>query len=71
MLPCITQTLSTAKVNVSELDIPSSVRLVDSKFHVIKDIDLLIGAEKFWDLICVGQIKLGKNKSTLQKTTLG
>lgn len=32
---------------------------------------MLIGAEKFWDMICVGQIKLGDGKPVLQKTLLG
>jgi len=39
--------------------------LADPKYYIPKEVDLLTGAEKFWDLICVGQIKLGKNKPTL------
>jgi len=53
------------------LEVPSNIRLADPEFSVPREIDLLIGAEKFWDLICVGQIKLGRNKPTLQKSTLG
>jgi len=45
--------------------------LADPKYYIPKEVDLLIGAERFWELACVGQIKLGKNKPTLQKTMLG
>jgi len=70
VLPCITQNLLAVKIR-SELDIPSNIRLADPKYYIPKEVDLLIGAEKFWDLICAGQIKLGKNKPILQKSTLG
>ncbi|XP_071571267.1 uncharacterized protein [Temnothorax nylanderi] len=71
VLPCITKGLPAVKIDAKELDIPSNVRLADPKFHTPREVDLLIGAERFWDLICVGQIKLGKNKPTLQKSMLG
>lgn len=44
--------------------------MADPQFHVSSDIDLLIGAGLFWDLLCVGQIK-SQNHPTLQKTQLG
>ncbi|XP_011706472.1 PREDICTED: uncharacterized protein LOC105461663, partial [Wasmannia auropunctata] len=47
----------------------SFTRILNSIFQ--QEINLLIGAEKFWDLLCVGQIKLGNGKPVLQKTLLG
>jgi len=44
--------------------------LTDPRFH-ISDIDLLIGAELFWNLICVGQVKSLDKHPSLQKTLLG
>nr|CAH7738741.1 unnamed protein product [Callosobruchus chinensis] len=32
---------------------------------------MLLGAEFFYELLCIGQIRLGKNLPTLQKTVLG
>ncbi|XP_024874745.1 uncharacterized protein LOC112456446 [Temnothorax curvispinosus] len=71
VIPCITRGLPAVKIDAGGLEIPNNIRLADPKFHIPGEVDLLIGAEKFWDLVCVGQIKLGKNKPTLQKTTLG
>ncbi|KAJ8971038.1 hypothetical protein NQ317_008710 [Molorchus minor] len=34
-------------------------------------IDMLIGSDLFWDLLCVGQISLGLNNPVLQKTKFG
>jgi len=67
----ITEYNAKFKISKSELEIPSNTRVADPEFNVPREIDLLIGVEKFWDLICVGQIKLGRSKPTLQKLTLG
>lgn len=29
---------------------------------------MLIGAKRFWELVCIGQIRLGKNKSVLHRS---
>jgi len=71
VLPSITRSLPAIEISKSELEVPSNIRLADPEFNVPREVDLLIGAEKFWDLICVGQIKLGMNKPTLQKSILG
>jgi len=71
VLPSITRSLPAIKISKTELEVPSNIRLADPEFNVPREVDLLIGAEKFWDLICVGQIKLGKSKPTLQKSILG
>ncbi|KYM77080.1 hypothetical protein ALC53_12500, partial [Atta colombica] len=48
-----------------KFDFPCNIRLTDLRFHISLDIDLLIGAELFWNLICVGQIKSSDKHSTL------
>jgi len=55
----------------TSFDIPRNIRLADPQFHVSSDIDLLIGAELFWDIFSVGQIKLSSGQPILQKTRLG
>ncbi|XP_011865061.1 PREDICTED: uncharacterized protein LOC105560476, partial [Vollenhovia emeryi] len=45
--------------------------LADPRFNVPSEIDLVIGTEWFWELMCVGQINLGPGRPILQKTVLG
>ncbi|KAG5323558.1 RTBS polymerase, partial [Pseudoatta argentina] len=71
VLPCVTQNHPVVEIDKTRLKIPSNIRLADPEFNIPREIDLLIGAEKFWELICVGQIKLGRNQPTLQKSVLG
>lgn len=71
VLPKITQNLPTVVVDANLLEIPKNIQLADPQFNIPGEIDLLIGAEGFWELICVGQIKLGKRKPVLQKSLLG
>ncbi|KYM82413.1 hypothetical protein ALC53_07201 [Atta colombica] len=55
----------------NKFNFPRNIRLIDTRFHTSSDIDLLIGAELFWNLICVGQVKSSDKHPTLQKTRLG
>lgn len=71
VLEKITQNLPTIEVNVTDLDIPKNIKLADPRFNIPSKIDILIGAERFWELVCMGQIKLGRNKPILQKSLLG
>ncbi|XP_012058650.1 PREDICTED: uncharacterized protein LOC105621809 [Atta cephalotes] len=48
-----------------------NIHLADPRFHISSDIDLLIGVDLFWNLICVGQVKSSNKHPTLQKTRLG
>ncbi|XP_030753971.1 uncharacterized protein LOC115880817 [Sitophilus oryzae] len=67
----ITGSLPNFKVDVSKLSIPPNIRLADPGYDKPDRIDMLLGADLFWDLICVGQIKLNKNGPILQKTRFG
>ncbi|GBP88535.1 hypothetical protein EVAR_21743_1 [Eumeta japonica] len=67
----ITRELPTCEVDGSSLNIPNNISLADPKFCYPAKIDLLLGADIFWDLISLGQIKLGVNKPILQNSILG
>lgn len=51
--------------------LPSGIELADPQFNVAADIDVLVGADLFWQLLCVGQIKATCDHPTIQKTRLG
>ncbi|XP_075163365.1 uncharacterized protein LOC142235999 [Haematobia irritans] len=59
------------KIPDLSLEVPNNVILADPFFHKPQKIDLLIGAEIFFELLCVGQIKSGPSQPILQKTLLG
>lgn len=67
----IIERLPLTTVTIEHLQIPSQLPLADSRFHVPDKVDALVGASVFWDLLCIGQIKLGRNQPILQKTHLG
>lgn len=71
VVPQITGNLPSVTLNVFELEIPKSLRLADPSFYEPHNVEVLIGADLFWRLLCVGQIQLGTNKPVLQKTRLG
>jgi hypothetical protein len=71
VVPIITHSVPAESINASLLQIPNNIKLADSQFHRSGPIDILIGAEIFWDLLCVGQIKATKVHPVFQKTHLG
>lgn len=58
VLPKVTHYLSISKTDVSSLQFPKHIFLADPKFHIPNKTDILIGAELFYDLLCVGQIRI-------------
>ncbi|XP_036334905.1 uncharacterized protein LOC118745549 [Rhagoletis pomonella] len=58
-------------VNITGWKIPKNINLADPEFHKSQKIDLLLGAETFFELLAIGQIRKGPNHPTLQKTLLG
>lgn len=67
----ITETLPQQVIELDLIDIPEDLHLADPNFYEPSDIDMLIGAGLFFDLLMSGQIKLGKGNPTLQQTKLG
>ncbi|KYN24375.1 hypothetical protein ALC57_04022 [Trachymyrmex cornetzi] len=67
----ITGPLPNVIIDKERLQIPSNIRLADPSFHLPSRVDILIGADSFWNLLCVGQIKVGREQLIMQKTKLG
>jgi len=67
----VTSAIPGAQIDVSCFQVPPNIKLADPTFHLPGKIDLLLGSEIFWKLLCVGQIQLGKSKPIFQKTKLG
>lgn len=71
IIPEICQNLPNASLDSSRFAIPSHITLADPNFNKSSKIDILLGAELFWKLVCIGQFNLGHNYPVLQKTRLG
>lgn len=67
----ITDDLPQIELDTQQLNIPEGITLADQSFGTPGAIELLIGAEPFWKLLCIGQISLAKDQPLLQKTQLG
>ncbi|XP_070526461.1 uncharacterized protein [Cardiocondyla obscurior] len=67
----ITQRILARTINCDAIKLPSNIILADPQFYKASKVHLLIGAELFWNLICVGQIRATQHHPTLQKTRLG
>lgn len=57
--------------NIADWNIPSNISLADPKFFEPHQIDILIGAGTFFELMSIGQIRLHADLPILQKTLLG
>ncbi|XP_024876689.1 uncharacterized protein LOC112457724, partial [Temnothorax curvispinosus] len=67
----VTDSVPAFSMKKSAFNLPRNIELADPNFNVSSDIDILVGAEVFWTLLCVGQIKASLNHPTLQKTRFG
>ncbi|XP_052755676.1 uncharacterized protein LOC128201782 [Galleria mellonella] len=72
VLPHITSTLPTAMYSqrAQSFMIPDYIQLADPQYYESQNIDILIGADLFWDLLCEGKMRL-PNGPFLQNTRLG
>lgn len=66
----ISENSSYKPVNVSKLNIPKNINLADHTFFKSGQVDLLLGAEVFFSLLCVGQLTIGNNAAVVQKNRL-
>lgn len=71
VLPKLTVSLPTRRVDVSAWNIPKHLPLAEPQFNVSHGIDLIIGAELFSILLQAEQITFNDNLPVLQKTSLG
>ena len=68
VVPKITDDLPSHKFNVSDWSIPKDITLANNLFNISRCVDILIGVDLFWDVVCEGKISLGKNKPLLINT---
>nr|CAI5851182.1 unnamed protein product [Callosobruchus analis] len=71
VVPIITCNIPPHHFNISQLGIPSNIALSDPSFECPRDVDILLGASIFWDLLLSGKIHLGKNMPSLRNTQFG
>uniref|UniRef100_A0A4Y0BGQ3 Integrase catalytic domain-containing protein n=1 Tax=Anopheles funestus TaxID=62324 RepID=A0A4Y0BGQ3_ANOFN len=72
ILPTLTGNLPSTSVNVMSLNIPSNIQLADPAFDRPDQIDVIIGAEIFFDVLQFQHtIRLGNNLPILTNSQLG
>ncbi|GFV51999.1 DUF1758 domain-containing protein [Trichonephila clavipes] len=71
LLPKITDAIPVSKLNISDLNIPASIELADSNFHMPGQIDILIGSELFFEILIPEQYYLQEGNVILQNTKFG
>jgi hypothetical protein len=70
VLPQITSSFSVVNIQSAQLTIPDNIQLANLQFLESQDIDILIGADRFWDLLLDGKIRLPSGPF-LQNTQFG
>lgn len=71
VLPQITQSLPTQYIKVNHLRIPDHLQMADPHFNVPAQVDVLLGADIFWDLMGTEQQSLGNKLPVLRSSKLG
>ncbi|XP_070155813.1 uncharacterized protein [Polyergus mexicanus] len=67
----ITESLPTVELDKENLQIPYDVQLADPQYHIPAEIDILLGASIFWELLRSRQIRPPGQTLILQETLLG
>ncbi|XP_058840794.1 uncharacterized protein LOC131696261 [Topomyia yanbarensis] len=71
VLPSITVKLPQSTVEARHWPIPKHVELADPTFAVTGDIDMILGAAHFFQILRYGRISLGEELPLLQNTEFG
>uniref|UniRef100_A0A2S2PTX9 Integrase catalytic domain-containing protein n=1 Tax=Schizaphis graminum TaxID=13262 RepID=A0A2S2PTX9_SCHGA len=71
VLPKITGKLPTNNIDTQKWSLPKDIELADSRFFKPDKIDLLIGAESYWEIMCPRNFKLNTMGPYLQQTMFG
>ncbi|XP_058828585.1 uncharacterized protein LOC131688396 [Topomyia yanbarensis] len=69
--PKVTGTIPSSKINIEHWDLPCGVVLADPEFHTPDKVDLLIGAELFFDILKPSQLNLADDLPLLRDTHFG
>ncbi|XP_062704134.1 uncharacterized protein LOC134286524 [Aedes albopictus] len=72
ILPKVTMDLPSTNIDVTRWDIPSNIDLADPAFFQSSTVDIVLGAEIFFDLFSVpGRITLGESLPSLTNSVFG
>lgn len=71
ILPTITDCVPSGSLDLTNINIPSDIVLADPKFYSPGEVDILIGADIFWDILGTQKLRLGSNKPILFDSKLG
>lgn len=67
----ITDLIPMMHIRKRAMNIPKNIILADPQFNVPSTVQMLLGADVFWQLMCIGQIKSSDNNPVIQKTHFG
>ncbi|XP_062713924.1 uncharacterized protein LOC134290747 [Aedes albopictus] len=70
-VPKVTDSTPAVRVNLDSWNIPPGILLADESFHCPSEIDMLIGAELFAEILKQGRIKLSDRLPSLIETEFG
>lgn len=70
-LPNLTSKLPLMPVNLTELKVPVGISLADPSFHVPKKVDIILGAEIYFELLTKEQMQTVPRGPIFQGTRLG
>lgn len=71
VVPHVTGILPSRKIDVHDWNIPQHLPLADPTFYLPAKVDMLLGAELFFELLCTDRFKLADNQPMLWQTKLG
>uniref|UniRef100_A0A1B0FV41 Uncharacterized protein n=1 Tax=Lutzomyia longipalpis TaxID=7200 RepID=A0A1B0FV41_LUTLO len=69
--PTITGVHPAAKIDARSIPIPPKLNLADPQWHQSQAIDMLLGAQLFWDLVLDRTIRLGPGLPILKQSIFG
>ncbi|XP_047997103.1 uncharacterized protein LOC125234760 isoform X2 [Leguminivora glycinivorella] len=71
VLSRITDVIHTDHINRNSFEIPSHIHLADPSFADPSEVQMLLSADLFWDVLIMNKISLGKNRPLLVESRLG
>ncbi|XP_072395159.1 uncharacterized protein [Diabrotica undecimpunctata] len=67
----IVSNLPAIDINLKSIQIPERLTLADEHFGISTRVDMILGSSVFWQLLCVGQVRIENTNLTVQKTKFG
>lgn len=71
IIPRITSKLPARKISTENWVIPDNINLADPLFSHPEEVEILLGANYFWDVLLPGRVHLGPNMPILHNTKFG